>query len=111
MRIAIPTVGKRKLTNKVADTFSRAPSFTIVTLEGTEIKSVKVVDNPGLNLNKGAGPIAVRTLKDQKTDVLLTGELGPGAREILETLNIKTYSVTIGKKVNETIENWVNLQL
>lgn len=111
MRIAIPTEGKRKLTNKVADTFSRAPSFTIVTLEGKEIKGIEVVDNPGSTMDKGAGPIAARTLKDQNVDVLISGELGPGAKNILEVLDIKTYPAEIGKKVNETIENWVKLEL
>lgn len=111
MRIAIPTVGKRKLTNKVADTFSRAPTFTIVTLEGTKVKGVKVVENPGSAMDKGAGPIAARTIKDQNVDVLISGELGPGARNILEVLDIKMYPAEIGKKVNETIEKWVKLEL
>ena len=111
MRIAIPTTGKRKLSNKVADTFSRAPSFTIVTLDGIEIKGVEVVDNPGAVMDKGAGPIAARTIKDQNVDLLISGELGPGARNILEALSIKVYPAQIGKKVNETIENWVKLGL
>jgi predicted Fe-Mo cluster-binding NifX family protein len=111
MRIAIPTTGKRKLSNKVADTFSRAPSFTIVTLEGTKIKGIEVVDNPGAAMDKGAGPIAARTIKEQDVDILISGELGPGARNILEALDIKVYPAQIGKKVNETIENWVKLGL
>ncbi len=43
MRIAIPTTGKRKLSNKITDSFSRAPEFTIVTIEENRIKTVEIV--------------------------------------------------------------------
>lgn len=109
MRIAIPTVGKRKLTNKVANTFSRAPSFTIVTLEDKEIKLVEVIDNPASDIEKGAGPIAARTIKDQNVDVLLSGELGPGAKNILEAFEIKVYPAHTGKNVKETVAEWLRL--
>lgn len=109
MRIAVPTVGNRKLSNKVADTFSRAPSFTIITLEDKEIKLVEVMDNPASKLEKGAGPIAARTIKDQKVDILLSGELGPGARNILEAFEIQVYPAQTGKNVKETVEDWLRL--
>ena len=47
MRIALSTRGNRKLSNKIADTFSRAPNFTIVTVKNERIKSVEVIKNPG----------------------------------------------------------------
>jgi predicted Fe-Mo cluster-binding NifX family protein len=106
MRVAIPTIGNRKLTNRVADTFSRAPTFTIITLEEGEIKNVKVIENPGSTLEKGAGPFAARTLKDHQIDVLISGEIGPGAKNILEVFNIEIHEAQIGKKVKETIEGW-----
>ncbi len=104
-------MGNRKLSNKVADTFSRAPTFTIVTLEDGEIKKIEVIENPGSTIDKGAGPYAARTLKDHEIDVLLSGEMGPGARNILEAFNIKIYEAQIGKKVKETIKEWKKLGL
>ena len=111
MRIAIPTMGKKKLTNKVAETFSRAPTFTIVTLEDHDIVDVETIENPASSIEKGAGPIAARTIKNLDIDLLITGELGPGARNILEAFDIKTHRAHIGKKVSETIEEWKNLGL
>ncbi len=111
MRIAIPTLGKKKLTNTVADTFSRAPTFTIVTLEDREIVDVDTIKNPASTFEKGAGPIAARTIKNHDVDLLITGELGPGAKTILEAFNIKTYQVKIGKKVSQAIEDWKKLGL
>ena len=103
MRIAIPTTGKRKLTNKVADTFSRAPNFTIVTIEDNQIKTLDVVPNPGETLDRGAGPLAARLLKENQVDLLLTSELGPGARNILDALEIKIDLVEQGKTVKEVV--------
>lgn len=107
MRIAIPTTGKRKLSNKVADTFSRAPSFTIITIQNKEIKSIEVLENPGSKMEKGAGPIAARTVKEHNADILISGELGPGARNILEAFEIKIYRAETGKKVKDVVQDWL----
>ena len=103
MRIAIPTTGKRKLTNKVADTFSRAPHFTIITIEDNQIKKLDIVPNSGETLDRGAGPLAARVLKEIQVDLLLTSEMGPGARNILEALEIKIDLVEQGKTVKEIV--------
>jgi len=103
MRIAISTTGKRKLTNKVADTFSRAPHFTIVTIEDNKIKTLEVVNNPGETPERGAGPLAARVLKENQVDLLLTSEMGPGARNILDALEIEFALVEEGKTVKEVV--------
>ena len=111
MRIAIPTTGKRKLSNRVADTFSRAPTFTIVTLENLEIKSIEVIENPASDIEQGAGPIAARIIKDHGIDLLISGEMGPGARTILEAFDIKIHEASVGKKVSEVVDEWKKLEL
>jgi predicted Fe-Mo cluster-binding NifX family protein len=107
MRIAIPTRGKRKLANRVADTFSRAPHFTIVTVEDNRIKDVEVIDNPGMTPPRGAGPLAASVLKDNHVNMLLTSEMGPGARDILEAYDIKIEIVQEGKWVSDVIESYI----
>jgi len=107
MRIAVPTTGKRKLSNKIADTFSRAPTFTIVTIEDDEVKSVEVVNNPGETLERGAGPLAARLLKENNVDVLLTSEVGPGASSILESFDIKIKHVNQGKSVKDLVSEYL----
>lgn len=107
MRIAIPTRGKRKLANKVAETFSRAPNFTIVTVENDKIKDVMVIDNPGKIPKRGAGPLAASVLKDNRVNLLLTGEMGPGARDILEAFDINIEIVQEGRKVIDVIEPYI----
>ena len=103
MRIAVPTIGNRKLSNKIANTFSRAPHFTIITIQNNKIKSVEIITNPGEIPERGAGPLAARALKDNNVDILLTEDMGPGARNILETLGIQINLVEKGKKVKEVL--------
>ena len=107
MRIAIPTTGKQKLANKVADTFSRAPHFTIVTIDDNKFKGLKVVNNPGENSDRGAGPLAVRLLKENEIDLLLTSEVGPGARNILDALDIEIKLIEQGTTVKDLIESYL----
>ena len=111
MRIAIPTTGKRKLSNRVADTFSRAPTFTIVTIENLEIKDIEVIENTASTMEQGAGPVAAIILRENKVDILISGLLGPGARVILEAFNIKIHDIAFGKKVRDAIEEWIKLQV
>ena len=107
MRIAVPSTGKRKLSNKISNTFSRTPEFTIVTIMGDRIKSTEIVQNPGATPERGAGPLAAKTLKDNNVDVLLTVEMGPGARNILEALGIQIEIVESDKSVRELVEKYL----
>ena len=107
MRIAVPSTGKRKLSNKIADTFSRTPNFTIVTIEDNEITAVEVVANPGEKPERGAGPLAAKTLKDNNVDLLLTVEMGPGAQNILDALDIEFVLVEQDKSVKELVEKYL----
>ena len=72
-------------------------------------KIVEVINNPASAMENGAGPIAARTIKDLNVDVLISGEMGPGARTILETYEIKIYEAAIGKKVSDAIKEWLKL--
>jgi predicted Fe-Mo cluster-binding NifX family protein len=107
MRIAVPTEGKRKLSNKVANTFSRTSKFTIVTIKDSKIDSVELISNPGETPERGAGPLAARILKENNVDLVLTGEMGPGAKNILDALDIEIKIVEQGKSVKEVISPYI----
>lgn len=109
MRIAVPTEGKRKLSNKVANTFSRASKFTIVTIKDSKIDSVELISNPGETPERGAGPLAARALKENNVDLVLTGEMGPGAKNILDALDIEIKLVEQGKSVKEVVSPYIEL--
>jgi len=82
-RIAIATDGKDGLEDVVSNVFGRARTFTIVDAEDEKIVSVSVLENPALSYSHGAGPIAIKTLIDDKVEVVISNELGVGASELL----------------------------
>jgi predicted Fe-Mo cluster-binding NifX family protein len=102
MRIAAPTTGKRKLSNKVSDTFSHADEFTIVTIRGHELFT-EVIANPGKSYSRGAGPITAKALSDHNIDLVLTSEIGPGLIEILRQHGINYRIVESGQTVKEAL--------
>lgn len=107
MKIAVPSEGEKGLRDRVADTFSRAPAFTIVTIHNRMIRDVKVVRNKAAEMSQGAGPVAARTLKENQVEVVISGDIGPGAVNILETIDIRVEKAEPGMKVKEVVDGWV----
>jgi predicted Fe-Mo cluster-binding NifX family protein len=109
LRIALPTTGHRGVKDRVSQVFSRASTFTIVEIVDGETRSVEVLENEAAGLSQGAGPLAVRTLKDRGVDLVASGDLGPGASTLLETLGIEFISVEPGSRVSQALETALGL--
>lgn len=105
IRIALPTDGEKGLDDTVSRVFGRANTFTIVDLENEKIKNVKILKNFALDYKSGVGPIIVKMLADSKVNVVVTGEIGPGAVTLLEQYKIKKIRVEPGIKVIEAIKS------
>ncbi|MBA7703118.1 hypothetical protein ES703_111900 [subsurface metagenome] len=103
--IAVPTVGELGLKDKVSNVFSRAETFTILEVEGKEIQNVTVEKNIASALKQGAGPLAIKKLKDQGVNTVLCPELGPGAKTMLDVFGIKTIRVESGIKVRDALKD------
>jgi predicted Fe-Mo cluster-binding NifX family protein len=108
MKIAVPTRREKGLRDTVAETFSRAPTYTIVTIKDGGIDEVQVIKNDAAKMAQGAGPIAARRLKENNVNLVLSGDIGPGARNILETIDISIKKVNVGQKVKEAINNYMS---
>jgi predicted Fe-Mo cluster-binding NifX family protein len=103
-RIAIATKGSGGLEDVVSEVFGRANTFTIVDVDNSDIKSVKVLSNPAVSYKFGAGPIVVKMLVDSNVNVVISTELGPGASTLLEQHGITKIAVKPGVKVAESIK-------
>ena len=87
MKIAISTSGKEN--DSLLDMrFGRSEYFHI---HDTESGEVKIVENKGKLSSAGAGIAASQQLINEKTDVIITGNLGPNAFELIEKAKIKAY--------------------
>lgn len=87
MKIAISSTGKT-MENLLDMRFGRCEYFQI---HDTESKEVKILENEGQNASGGAGIVASNQLVDEKVDIIITGNLGPNAFEIIEKVGIKAY--------------------
>ena len=104
MKIALPTEDNKGLNDKVYSIFAKAPTYTLVDVENEKVTKIEVKRNPAALLNQGAGPIFAKKLKEENVDLVITGELGPGALTILDTLEIKSIIVKKGTKVSDAIK-------
>ncbi len=104
MRIAVSTKKHAGLEDTVSDVFGKAKTFTIIDVEDDEVKEVQVIDNPAASYQYGAGPVAVKTLADLKVDLVMAGELGPGASNLLKHYEIDKFPVKPNAKVADSLK-------
>ncbi len=101
MKIAVSAEGKT-IVNLLDMRFGRCEYFQIHDTEGGEIK---VLENQGKNASGGAGIYASNQLIDENIDVIITGNLGPNAFEIIEKSGVKAYKCD-GIVIAEAIEKY-----
>jgi predicted Fe-Mo cluster-binding NifX family protein len=106
MKIVISAMGKEK--ESILDRrFGRCEYFQIF---DTETSEFKVVTNKAVNANGGAGIAAANQVIDEGANVLITGNLGPNAYELIEKAGIDAYSCA-SVPVLQAIEMYQNNQL
>jgi len=87
LKIVISAEGKT-IENLLDIRFGRCEYFQI---HDTESGEVKILENKGQNCSGGAGFVAANQLIVQKVDIIITGNLGPNAFEIIEKAGIIAY--------------------
>ncbi len=104
LRIAVATNGKKGLGDSVSEVFGRANTFTILEIEDEEIRVLKIIENPALPYEHGAGPIAVKELVDSEVNLVIAPQLGHGASSILEHHGIAVSLVEVGTEVVQAVD-------
>ena len=104
MRLAFPTKSSKGRNDFVSDVFARAPTFTFITVKNGIPTETEVIQNEVADLTQGTGPLVARTMKNNKVDVVVSGEIGPGASSILETLEIRMIRTETGIKVSDALK-------
>lgn len=100
MRIAISAQDNNGLESVASHHFGKCPYFVLVDVDKKEVKRVEVIDNPYFQGHKpGMVPGFIR---DQKTDVAISGGMGRRAIDFFEEYGIGAFtgaSGTIGAVV------------
>ncbi len=86
MKIAVSAQGKQ-ITDMVDPRFGRAPCFIIF---DTDTDQYEVVDNArNAMAGQGAGVQAAQNVADHRPDIVVSGNLGPKAFQVLSSAGIK----------------------
>ncbi|MFA7120154.1 MAG: NifB/NifX family molybdenum-iron cluster-binding protein [Bacilli bacterium] len=101
MKIAISSQGKEK--DSLMDSrFGRCQYFCIY---NTEDDSFRVIANTAINSNSSAGIEAANLVLKENIDIVITGNIGPNANEVLKRSNKKVF-VSEMKKISEIINEY-----
>jgi predicted Fe-Mo cluster-binding NifX family protein len=104
-RVAIPTKGQGGLEDVVSEVLGRANTFTILDIEKGTIKNVKVLENPAVSYQHGAGPIVAKMLIDSGVNTVIAAEFGPGVSTLLDQHKVTKIKINAGSSVSESIKN------
>ena len=102
--MAVATKGSKGLKDEVSDVFGRARNFTVIEFENDKVKNVKVLDNPAVSYEYGAGPIVTKMLAEMKVEVVIAGEFGIGASMLLGDKKIRAVKVKAGTNVSQAVD-------
>ena len=97
MRIAVTSTGN-ELISDMDPRFGRAKYFVIVDPETLEYEVAENKQN--LNLPQGAGIQAAKTVVEQKADVLISGNCGPKAFQVLKAAGVKVVTGAQGRVID-----------
>lgn len=101
MKIAIASTGKEK-TSFIDPRFGRCQYFQIVDLNKLDV--VEVFENPGRSAQRGAGVSAGQFVADQGVKMVIAGNFGPNAVQVLETAGIKLDQKPADLSVDQVIK-------
>ena len=106
-KVAVATEGPGGLDDIVSPRFGRCPTFTIITIEGGNIKDVRTVQNQAAFAAHGAGIAAVQTLANQGVKVIVAGRFGPWASQASMQFGMQMVMVPPGIRVRDAINGYI----
>ena len=101
MKIAVSTAGQ-SLDEQVDPRFGRCQNFLIVDADTMELEAVA---NTAATQGGGAGIAAAQTIVDKGVEVVLTGNCGPNAFNVLEKAGIRVFTGVSGT-IKEAVESY-----
>ncbi len=102
MKVCITSHGK-DLNSEIDPRFGRCSFFIFV---DTDTMNYEVVENPWKEASQGAGIQAAQMVISKKTELIITGKIGPNAQQIINSAGIKVINKT--GKVIDIIEEITN---
>ncbi len=106
-KVGIASQGPGGLDDMVSPIFGRCSSFTIVEIEGQDIKNVKVVPNQFVSAPRGVGIAVVQMLASEGVKFILAGRFGPWASSTSSQFGIQMVMVAPGVRIRDAINQYI----
>ena len=110
MKICVASETNGGLEDMVSSVFGRCSSFTVVEIQGDEIKNVYVVSNPGAQVSSGAGIQAAQAVINEGCSVIISSSVGPNSGEVFRMGGVKMYSAP-GMKIEDAVHEFIRGEL
>jgi len=90
--------------------FGRCPYYVIFEVEGKEIKNHEILENTGAQGLRGVGITGAQMVTNKGIEVVITGNIGPNAFNVLSPTGIKIITGVSGN-VKEAVEKYLKGEL
>jgi len=103
-RIAFACEDNGGLKSLMSMHFGRCPYYTLVDVEGDDIKGVEVVENPYFN-NHTPG-VVPQFINNQRANVMIAGGMGPRAIDMFQNFGIEV-ATGVGGQVKNVLKAYL----
>ncbi len=90
--------------------FGRCPYYVVFEVEENKIKNNEILENAAGQEMRGAGITAAQMIANKKVEVVITGNIGPNAFNVLSGTGIKIITGVNGN-VKEVVEKYLKGEL
>jgi len=108
MKVAISSTGKG-LDSNVSNVFGRCPYFVIAEIEKKKIVKVEAIENTSSDQMGGAGISTAQAVVEKDVKIVITGNIGPRASDVLRQFNIEVYNGS--GLVKEVLQKFIDNKL
>lgn len=108
MRIAFASEDKMGMEGVVSMHFGRCPYYTFLEVEGNEVKTWQVMENPYFE-NHVPGKVP-EFIHSQKADVMIAGGMGPRAIQFFDGYGIEAVTGALGK-IRDVLDSYLRGEL
>lgn len=91
MKIAVSSTDGN-IEGNVSDIFGRCPYFIIAEIENQKIEKTEAIKNKSVDQMGGAGVSTAQLMAEKNVNVVITGNVGPRAADVLKQFDIEVYS-------------------
>jgi len=107
-KICIPTIEKEGLNSNISLHFGKTPYFAFLKEKNGEIEDIIFIESGGKHIGGSLTPAEI--ILNSDADILICGNLGSKAVNMLQKNNVKVFSGANGS-VKEIFEQWKNEKL